>query len=195
MKILYSGGIYKEIFGVSPIDDLLKYRIECAELLLQYGGYSVSEIAEQVGFSSLYYFSRQFKKLQAIRQAAPFTAAMKKRLTNKLEIYLIYFKMTLRFSTFMIKYNQIKKRSASMANNSLTASYNELPLILRIILQVIGGVVVGGIYRIVRYFETRNIVTLVVGLLVTFTGVGNIISWILDLVTLVLNGRYTLFVD
>lgn len=82
-----------------------------------------------------------------------------------------------------------------MAKNSLTASYNDLPLVLRIIIQVIGGVVVGGIYRIVRYFETKNIVTLVVGLLVTFTGIGNIIAWIIDLVTLILSGKYTLFAD
>ncbi len=80
-------------------------------------------------------------------------------------------------------------------NNSLTASYDELPLILRIILQVIGGAVVGGIYRIVRYFETKNIVTLVIGLLATFTGVGNLIAWIIDLVTLIINGKYTVFVD
>ena len=83
-----------------------------------------------------------------------------------------------------------------MANkDSLTASYNELPLLLRIIIQVIGGVIVGGIYRIVRYFETKNIVTLVVGLICTFTGVGNLIAWIVDLVTLIMNEKYTVFVD
>ncbi len=80
-------------------------------------------------------------------------------------------------------------------NDSLTASYDALPFILRVILQVIGGVIVGGIYRIVRYFETKNIVTLVVGLVVTFTGIGNLIAWIVDLVTLILNGKYTVFVD
>ena len=78
---------------------------------------------------------------------------------------------------------------------SLTKTYDELPLILRVLIQIIGGVVVGGIYRIVRYFETKNVVTLVVGILVTFTGVGNVISWIVDLVTLILSGKYTLFVD
>lgn len=80
-------------------------------------------------------------------------------------------------------------------NNSLTRAYDELPLILRIIIQIIGGVIVGGIYRIVRYFETKNLITLVVGLLVTFTLVGNVIAWIIDLVTLILNGKYTVFVD
>ena len=80
-------------------------------------------------------------------------------------------------------------------NKALTATYDELPLILRIIIQIIGGVVVGGIYRIARYFETKNIVTLVIGLLVTFTGIGNLIAWVVDLVTLILNGKYTVFVD
>lgn len=80
-------------------------------------------------------------------------------------------------------------------NKAFTATYDELPLILRIIIQIIGGVIVGGIYRIVRYFETKNIVTLVVGLLVTFTFIGNIIAWIVDLVTLIMNGKYTVFVD
>lgn len=79
--------------------------------------------------------------------------------------------------------------------NSLTATYDSLPLILRIIIQLIGGVVIGGIYRIVKYFESKNIVTLVVGLVVTFTGIGNLIAWIVDFVTLILNGKYTVFVD
>lgn len=78
---------------------------------------------------------------------------------------------------------------------SITKTYDELPLLLRVIIQLIAGVVVGGIYRIVRYFETKNVVTLVVGILVTFTGVGNVISWIIDLVTLIINGKYTVFVD
>lgn len=83
-----------------------------------------------------------------------------------------------------------------MANkDSITASYDSLSLLLRIIIQIIGGVIVGGIYRIVRYFETKNIVTLVVGILCTFTGIGNLIAWIVDLVTLIMNGKYTVFVD
>ena len=83
-----------------------------------------------------------------------------------------------------------------MANkSSLTASYDSLPLILRIIIQLIGGVLVGGIYRIVRYTETKNIVTLVVGLVVTLTGIGNLIAWVVDLVTLIINGKYTVLVD
>lgn len=79
--------------------------------------------------------------------------------------------------------------------SSLTASYDSLSLLVRVILQVVLGVIVGGIYRIVRYTETKNIVTLVVGLICTFTGIGNLIAWIVDLVTLILNGKYTVLVD
>jgi len=83
-----------------------------------------------------------------------------------------------------------------MANkDSLTASYDSLSLVLRIIIQVIGGVIVGGIYRLVRFYETRDIVTLVVGIICTFTGIGNLIAWVVDLVTLIMNGKYTVFVD
>ena len=80
-------------------------------------------------------------------------------------------------------------------NNSLTKTYDELPLIARILIQVIAGAIVGGIYRIVRYTETKNVVTLVVGILACVTGVGNFIAWVVDLITLVVNGKYTVLVD
>lgn len=83
-----------------------------------------------------------------------------------------------------------------MANKTyLTKEYDKLDLWIRVLIQVIAGVVAGGIYRIVRYFETKNITTLVVGLLVTFTGVGNVISWLIDLYILIRDKKYTLFVD
>ena len=82
-----------------------------------------------------------------------------------------------------------------MSNKSLTASYNELPLILRIIIQIIGGAIVGGVYRILKFLETRNLATLIVGLLATFTGIGNVIAWVVDLITLIINGKYTVFAD
>lgn len=83
-----------------------------------------------------------------------------------------------------------------MANKqSLTKTYDELPLLLRIIIQVIGGVLVGGIYRLVRYTESKNTTTLIAGIVCTFTVIGNFIAWLVDLVTLVMNEKYTLFVD
>ena len=83
-----------------------------------------------------------------------------------------------------------------MANKStITKEYDNLPLWIRVLIQIVFGVVVGGIYRLVRFYETRNLTTLIVGLLVTFTFVGNVISWIIDLYCLIVNKKYTVFVD
>ena len=76
-----------------------------------------------------------------------------------------------------------------------TQKYEALPKWLKIVIQLFLGAVIGGIYRIVRFVESKDIVTLVVGLIITFTGIGNAIGWIVDLVCLILNGEYTLFVD
>ena len=82
-----------------------------------------------------------------------------------------------------------------MANKPITAQYDELPFLLRLIIQLIGGAIVGGIYRIIRYTETKNLTTLIVGILATFTGIGNAIAWIVDLITLIFNGGYTVCTD
>jgi hypothetical protein len=80
-------------------------------------------------------------------------------------------------------------------SSSLTSAYESLPRLLKIIIQLILGAIVGGIYRIVKFFETGNTVTLVVGLLVTFTGIGNLIAWICDLVTEILYNKITILAD
>ncbi|MBQ7364119.1 MAG: hypothetical protein IJW46_00805 [Clostridia bacterium] len=63
----------------------------------------------------------------------------------------------------------------------MTAAYENLPKLVKIILQLIFGAVIGGVYRIVRFVETKNIVTLVAGIL-NFVGIG-LLFWIVDLVT------------
>ena len=78
---------------------------------------------------------------------------------------------------------------------TLTATYEALPKLAKIIIQVLLGAVVGGVYRIVRYFETKNLVTLIVGLLTTFTGVGNFIAWVVDLVTEILYNKICVLAD
>jgi hypothetical protein len=77
----------------------------------------------------------------------------------------------------------------------MTKTYESLPKIAKILIQIFLGAIVGGIYRIVKYFETKNIVTLVVGLLVTFTGIGNAIAWVVDLVTQFLTGKISVLAD
>ena len=80
-------------------------------------------------------------------------------------------------------------------SQKLTEVYESLPKIAKVLLQLFLGAIVGGIYRIVRFFETQNVVTLVVGLLVTFTGVGNLIAWIVDLFTEITQDRITVLAN
>jgi len=77
----------------------------------------------------------------------------------------------------------------------MTAAYESLPKLLKIILQLLFGSVIGGVYRIVRFVETKNIITLVAGILVLVTGVGNLIAWIVDLVTEITSNKITVLAD
>ena len=79
--------------------------------------------------------------------------------------------------------------------NTLTGVYEALPKLLKVLIQLFLGAVVGGIYRIVRFLETKNVVTLVVGILVLVTGIGNLIAWIVDLVTELLYNKITVFAN
>ena len=80
-------------------------------------------------------------------------------------------------------------------NKPITEMYEELPKIVKILLQIFLGGVIGGIYRILRFLETKNMVTLVVGILCLVTGVGNFVAWVVDLVTVVTKNRITVLAD
>jgi len=54
--------VYKAIFGISPRRDLILVRIEKAKMLLQ-SGVSVTSTAEQLGYTNVYHFIRQFKQI------------------------------------------------------------------------------------------------------------------------------------
>lgn len=82
-----------------------------------------------------------------------------------------------------------------MAKKTITAQYVDLPWIVKVILQLVFGVLLSGIYRIIRFLETKNLITLVAGILGLCTGVGNVIFWVLDLLTTVLAGKPTVFAD
>lgn len=81
-----------------------------------------------------------------------------------------------------------------MANKSITAQYDELPFIIRLIIQIFLGWLASGVYRIIRFLETKNIVTLVVGILALIPG-PDFIAWIVDLVCVITKGKPTVFVD
>lgn len=57
---------FKKSFGVSPLAYQQDLRLEAAQRLLRFTSLPCYEIAERVGFSSAYYFHRQFRKKTGI---------------------------------------------------------------------------------------------------------------------------------
>lgn len=54
--------LYRKIYGISPINDVIDHRILLAKQLLLSGQASVAYIASACGFSSINYFSKLFKE-------------------------------------------------------------------------------------------------------------------------------------
>ena len=55
--------LFREKAGTGPIDYWIRLRIERAQELIRQGTMNYTEIAESLGFASLHYFSRQFKRV------------------------------------------------------------------------------------------------------------------------------------
>lgn len=53
---------FKEIYNTTPRNYIIQLRLQRAKELLTETDYSISEISEQVGFTSVHYFSRFFKE-------------------------------------------------------------------------------------------------------------------------------------
>ena len=81
-----------------------------------------------------------------------------------------------------------------MENKSLTATYEALPKIAKILLQILLGAIVGGVYRILRYLETKNINTLIAGVLALIPPI-NFVFWVLDLYTEITKDKITFFAE
>ena len=62
----YSSGrsshLYRDTYGITPMQSVISERINMAKSLLEYGGLSVSEVAAACGFANIYYFSKCFKE-------------------------------------------------------------------------------------------------------------------------------------
>lgn len=61
---------FKKVCGRSPEDFAVESRMERARTLLLFSNCNVSEIAERLGYSSLYFFSRQFKERNGVSPRA-----------------------------------------------------------------------------------------------------------------------------
>lgn len=73
----------------------------------------------------------------------------------------------------------------------ITETYENLPKIIKILIQIFLGAIVSGIYRIIRFLETKNIVTLVIGIVSLCTGGLFGILWVIDLVTEIFSNKIT----
>ena len=58
----YFRTLFKKRYGVTPTQYVIQLRLNAALKYLDYGGYTVAEIAEQVGIPDVYYFSKLFKR-------------------------------------------------------------------------------------------------------------------------------------
>lgn len=82
-----------------------------------------------------------------------------------------------------------------MANKTpYTGAYEALPKIAKIIIQIILGAFVGGVYRIVRYVETKNMVTLVAGILTLIPPI-SFVAWVIDLITEITQNKISVLAD
>ena len=77
----------------------------------------------------------------------------------------------------------------------MTKSFDKLPWIARLLIVIFFGWIVGGVYRIIKYTETKKLSTLVVGLLGLFTGIGNAVLEVVDIITTVLGSGISFFAD
>ena len=77
----------------------------------------------------------------------------------------------------------------------MTKAFDKLPWIARLLIVIFLGWIVGGIYRVIKYTETKKLSTLVVGLLGLFTGIGNAVLEVVDIITTVLGGGISFFAD
>lgn len=77
----------------------------------------------------------------------------------------------------------------------ITSTYEKFPKIIKLVLQFFFGWLIGGVYRICKFLEKKNVITLVAGILVLVTGIGNAIAWVVDFVTELLHDKITFFAD
>lgn len=59
----YFHSVYREIYGISPTQDLINARIDAAKHMLQYSRDPIAVISKALGYNSPYHFTRQFRQI------------------------------------------------------------------------------------------------------------------------------------
>ena len=57
-----AGRCFKAYMGCSPVDALIRHRLQTAHAMLHDSARSLQEISYECGFHSVHYFSRQFRQ-------------------------------------------------------------------------------------------------------------------------------------
>ncbi len=81
-----------------------------------------------------------------------------------------------------------------MTTNQIIQMFEDLPLWAKVVLLIVVGGVISPVYRILKFFETKNTTTLIVGIVCLVTGCGSAILAILDIISEITKGKITLFV-
>lgn len=61
--------VYRQLFGISPMDDLIRARIDTAKIRLTSGEESVRALADDLGYRNVTHFCRQFKQMTGLTPA------------------------------------------------------------------------------------------------------------------------------
>lgn len=78
-----------------------------------------------------------------------------------------------------------------MNTKQIIDMFEDLPLWAKVVLLVVAGTLISPVYRILRYLETKNTTTLIVGIVCLVTGCGNAVLAIVDIITEITKGRIT----
>ena len=80
-------------------------------------------------------------------------------------------------------------------NQSIIAQFDALDKIVKVLILVFVGWLVSPVYRILRYTETKNTTTLIIGVLAFFTGAFFGVLALIDIVTLITDNKISVLVD
>ncbi len=80
-------------------------------------------------------------------------------------------------------------------NQSIIAQFNALDKIVKVLILFFVGWLVSPVYRILRYTETKNNTTLIIGILAFVTGAFFGILAIIDIVTVITDNKISVLVD
>lgn len=78
---------------------------------------------------------------------------------------------------------------------NITAKFESLPMWAKVVLLLVLGTLISPIYRILRYFETKNMKTLVAGILMLVIPCVGAVLGIVDVVTEITRGKITVLAD